>query len=375
MNNAELSDLIGIVYDCALEPERWPEALAGIARATQSANGFIVFHDLENNLGSRFFEHGLDERWLATYFESFAALNPIPAVSILRPVGDVHALSTLFEPAEWRASAFYQGWVRPQALGDMMGLLALRSGLRAGWLALQRWADQPDYGAADLELLGLLSPHICRSLRIADVLDLRTITSQVLDRTLEGLSAGVVLLDRDGRIVHANAAAKRLIAVGTAVRAAGGRLLPVDRGAQVAFSHALTLKPDARLSEQPGPSSIALPDPNGAGLLATVLPLDRGQRRHILAPFAAAHAVFVQDASAAPSLPIAAFATLYRLTRAEQRFLAVLLAGTQVSEASAMLGVAESTGKTHLKHLFEKTGTNKQTELLKLVMSSTPPVR
>jgi hypothetical protein len=33
------------------------------------------------------------------------------------------------------------------------------------------------------------------------------------------------------------------------------------------------------------------------------------------------------------------------------------------------------TAKTHLQHVYGKTGTSKQTELMHLFMSSTPPVK
>ena len=39
-----------------------------------------------------------------------------------------------------------------------------------------------------------------------------------------------------------------------------------------------------------------------------------------------------------------------------------------------MLGIGETTAKTHLQHILTKTGTSKQTELMHLFMSSAPPV-
>jgi DNA-binding CsgD family transcriptional regulator len=55
----------------------------------------------------------------------------------------------------------------------------------------------------------------------------------------------------------------------------------------------------------------------------------------------------------------------------------VLLAiapGLGLKDAAALLGVAEVTARTHLQHIFFKTGTSKQTELLNLLKNSTPPV-
>jgi DNA-binding NarL/FixJ family response regulator len=56
----------------------------------------------------------------------------------------------------------------------------------------------------------------------------------------------------------------------------------------------------------------------------------------------------------------------------------VLLAmapGLGVKEAAEVLGIGETTAKTHLQRIYSKTGTAKQTELMHLFMSSAPPVR
>ena len=86
-------------------------------------------------------------------------------------------------------------------------------------------------------------------------------------------------------------------------------------------------------------------------------------------------AVFVQDPNVMPTLPGAAFAQLYRLTGSELRMLLAMAPGLSVKEAAEMLGIGENTAKTHLQHIHSKTGTSKQTELIRLFMSSTPPVK
>ena len=85
-------------------------------------------------------------------------------------------------------------------------------------------------------------------------------------------------------------------------------------------------------------------------------------------------AVFVQDPVVMPSFPGEAFSKLYGLTRTELRVLLAMAPGLSVKEAAEMLGIGENTAKTHLQHIHSKTGTSKQTELMRLFMSSTPPV-
>jgi DNA-binding CsgD family transcriptional regulator len=68
-------------------------------------------------------------------------------------------------------------------------------------------------------------------------------------------------------------------------------------------------------------------------------------------------------------MPGEAFARLYKLTGAELR---VLLA---LAEAADMLGIGEPTVRSHLQHIFSKTDTPRQADLLRLLHNSTPPIR
>ena len=120
--------------------------------------------------------------------------------------------------------------------------------------------------------------------------------------------------------------------------------------------------------------TIALPEGERAGLVATILPLACGARQNFWDP-AATMAVFVQDPIVVPPFPGEAFATLYGLTGSELRVLLAMAPGLSVKEVAEMLGIRDTTVKTHLQHIHAKTNTSKQTELMHLFMSSTPPVK
>jgi DNA-binding CsgD family transcriptional regulator len=75
-----------------------------------------------------------------------------------------------------------------------------------------------------------------------------------------------------------------------------------------------------------------------------------------------------------PALPGEAFAKLYGLTGGELRVLLAMAPGLGMREAAEVLGIAEATAKTHLQHIFSKTGTSRQTDLMLLFARSAPPL-
>jgi len=55
--------------------------------------------------------------------------------------------------------------------------------------------------------------------------------------------------------------------------------------------------------------------------------------------------------------------------------LLALAQGLGGKEAADMLGISEPTVRSHLQHIFSKTNTPRQADLLRLLQNSTPPVR
>ena len=104
-----------------------------------------------------------------------------------------------------------------------------------------------------------------------------------------------------------------------------------------------------------------------------VLPLTSGVRRKAGSGYAAVAAVFVRKAELeAPQAP-EVIAKTYGLTPSELRVLLAVFDSGGVLNIAEALGISEATAKTHLRRLFEKTGTKRQADLVKLVAGFTVP--
>jgi DNA-binding CsgD family transcriptional regulator/PAS domain-containing protein len=375
MGPLQLSDTIGAIYDCALEPERWPQALRQVGELCQAPFTFVLAHDVERNQPGRVFQHGGDTEWLMKYCEKYATINPLPAATWLRPIGEVYTLDALFTDEEWFQSRFYKEFMKPSGFVDLIGLMGLRSKSRAVWFTAARLGRAQQFSGRDAKPFQLLSPHICRTIKISHALDLRTLKSESLEAALDELSAGVFLLDGGACVVHANRAGERQVKAGSALRVVNNRLSPTDHSAGEAFLGALSsrVEGDEHLSGRM--HSIAMPATDGEGLIATILPLADGERSSLMSSWSAHWAVFTQDPIVAPNIPGEAFAKLYGLTGGELRVVLAVAPGLGAKEAAELLGLSEPTVRTHLQRSFEKTGTTRQTELIRLLMASMPPIQ
>lgn len=368
----QLSDVIGSIYDCAIDPERWPAACRTIASLCASTAGGICVHDLKQVQNDQLFVFGYEPQFLEKLGSQYAD-SPMAAADIVANVGEVNSLST--EPRQLLESRFYREVLEPFGLTDMIWFPALRTGGRMASLHASRSEKRPRYEQHDVRLFRLLSPHVCRALAISDALDIRALRSEMLEKTLDGLATGVFLTARDGHVVYMNAAAERQVRAGRSIRLVHNRLSAVDAAARAALDRNIEAATRTDAASPPGEHSVAIPDGAGGGYVATLLPIENGRRSGILAPFAASVAVFMQDPVQVSLMPGEAFARLHGLTGAELRVLLALSQGLGGVESAEMLGISETTVRTHLQRIFSKTGTSRQADLLGLLHRSTPPVR
>lgn len=79
--------------------------------------------------------------------------------------------------------------------------------------------------------------------------------------------------------------------------------------------------------------------------------------------------VCVADPERPVSLPPRDLEDLFGLTPAESQIASLLAAGDRLDLSAEKLGVTTGTARTHLKHMFEKTGTGRQSELSRLLQT------
>jgi DNA-binding CsgD family transcriptional regulator len=221
----------------------------------------------------------------------------------------------------------------------------------------------------------LLSPHICRALLISDALDLQTIAAARLAETVDHLSTGIVLTEDSGRIAYMNSTAESILKDGNALKSTDGRLVASRPGARDALSLALERSVAGKAPPATGQYAVPLPDEDGAGLIANVLPLEWRDGRNPLATLPGAAAVIIQNPSEGAAPPIDAFGLLYGLTAAERHVLEHIADSHSPQETADRLGVSLATVKTHLQKVFAKTNTGRQADLINLVARSTAPLK
>jgi DNA-binding CsgD family transcriptional regulator/PAS domain-containing protein len=372
---AELSDLIGAIYDAALAPDRWPVVLEDIRQFVDGMSAALYAKDISGTAGGIFYTDGrvaLEHQ--KSYFETYGKIDPSNAAHIFAEVEQGISTTDILDYDEFLQSRFYREWAQPQGIVDILNAPLEK---RGSWAAMFGVFRHERHGMVDermRERMQLILPHVRRSVLIGRVIEEGASQAANLTDALDGLSAGMFLVDADGRVMHSNAAATTLLGRRDVLVVRNGRLTAHERTAATALQEVFAAAGRGDNAVGIKGISVTLPAANDNTFLAHVLPLTSGQRVGTGASYRAVAALFVQptafEAPAAPEV----IAKTYGLTLSELRVMVTIIQAGGVAETADALGVAETTVKTHLSRLFQKTGAARQADLVKLMAGFQSPL-
>jgi DNA-binding CsgD family transcriptional regulator/PAS domain-containing protein len=377
LSPGRLCELVGAIYDCTIDPDRWPQAMRDICGEIRCVFAGILLVDLESSR-HRFFKtwnmapafadaHHLYYHEMTLLYQSAPRIG---SIGIDEPL----VLSREVPHETYLNTRYYREWAAPQGICDSLQTMILRQPRRIGVFGANRHDAVGLATDDDIETLRLIAPHIRRAVTISDVLELEKVEACELAAALDALAAAVVIIGGEASILHANAAAERMFTAGGPLQSRNGRVSAGDSGAARELIEAVALAQRQEAAIGARGIGVSLGHPNGTSAIAHVLPLAYGEVRTRLMPGAAA-AIFVTPAADDPGIDIGAVARAYGLTAAEARLLARMTPATTVTDLARGLGLSEATARTHLTRIFAKTGVSRQPDLFALLASLSSPVR
>jgi DNA-binding CsgD family transcriptional regulator/PAS domain-containing protein len=371
----QVSSLIRDIYDAAVDPVLWGDLL-GDARDFVGGSAAVLYaKDATRKSANIYYDDGgIDPHYKQLYLDQYVKFDPTSTAEFFVEIEQPTATADLVSYDEFLQTRYYHEWARPQGLVDHLRAALEKSAAGIAFFGVFR--DQRG-GTVDDEMrqrMRLIVPHVRRAMLIGQLINRKSAEAAAFADTLDGVSAGMFLVDAGGRMVHANASGRAMLEERCVLRAGGGKVAATEAESDRELNRVVALAGGGDAAV--GVKGIALPlaARDGERYVAHVLPLTPGERCGAGAGYAASAALFVHKATlGAPSAP-ETIARLYHLTPSELRVLLALVQLGGVPEVAEALGIGETTVKTHLHHLFGKTGASRQADLVKLVAGFSNPL-
>jgi DNA-binding CsgD family transcriptional regulator len=370
------SGLVGTLYDAALDPSLCAKALRQAAAYVGGVSASVYAKNIDAKTGVMFQNDGaIDQRYVDLYFEKYVKLDPMTPGLQLVEVGEPISTNDVIPYDDFLKTRFYKEWGKPQHLCDHLSVVLDRSAADVALFGVFRHEREGLVDEPMRRRMSLIAPHVRRVVRIGRVIDFKSAATTVLTSVLDGIAAGVILMDKSGSIVHANVAAAAMLQAKDVLHAIEGRLRAADPQADhrlwTMFSE-VAREPVAIIEFKT--VSIPIEGRDGKRYVAHILPLTSGARRAAAKSLRAVAALFVQSAAFDAPAPPTVLAKAYGLTPTEMRVLLTVVEMGDAPAAAAALGMARQTVKTHLRSLYAKTGAHRQADLVKLFAAYMSPL-
>jgi DNA-binding CsgD family transcriptional regulator len=355
----QIDPFIDDIYEAAIVPEKWQAVLDRLAKIAD-AEGTLLFAagpGVPRWLSSEAIQPTMEE-WIASkwYLDN-------PRGQRLVPIEEPRFLTDLdaFTAEEIDASDFYTELLRPRGLGWCVGTSIRSPAGDTLVFSIEKAHSKGPVPRTIAEQLDHLRPHLARASLLSGRLGLDRAKSTVA--TLEAIGLPAAALTPNGRVVSANTG---FLANEPSIRIGAGNAIQLAS----APAQALLMEAVANAGNPAGRIGKSIPvrskGPEPA-FVAHVVPLCGGG----LDVFTGALSIvfvtsMVPSASPAPSL----LQALFDLTPAEARTASQITEGRSVEQMSSATGLSQNTIRTHLKSVFQKTGVERQAELVSLLSVS-----
>jgi len=368
-------ELVGRIYAAALDPGSWPTFLTRLADVTQGTSA-VIYMDVSFKTSNVAAAIRMDPHYLSLYEQHYVKVNVLTPRSLkVMPEGGVATRQNVCSDEEMLKTEYYNDFLRPMDVFHSLNGVIFSRGSESSHIDVFRPRGAESFDDQDLDLLKALMPHLQRALlvhhRIATLEGHQKATENAIDR----LPMGVILQNNRGKIVSINRAARTILDQKDGLSMNGHGLKAASRQEDQQLQSMISEACQASLGVgfgSGGAMPISRPSSRRSyALLVSPLPHDHslfGMREGTVA-------LFIADLDAQNETLDEVLRSIFGLTRAESKVAALLAQGKSLEQACEGLFISCETGRTHLKRIFSKTETNRQGELIRLLLKCPAPSR
>jgi len=368
---ASTDGLIANLYESIFDPSMLDDFLQELAVRTESRAVHLIVHDARTGtilLNAAGGVVGSSPEELAAigrdYDENFPGLDYRLTHAASLPLGQWYQCHEVFAPQRIRRERFFRDFLQKYDYRYFAGVKMGEGGGLTTYLGLNRRAEQGPHDEEDMRFLRGLTIHLTRASKL--FYKTRSFRDQFAPTlgSLQYLPSSLFILDQWHRVLFANAAAEQLFLNDQGLSVIDGVLEVNAAPMRKKFSDELE-----KVIATGVPSAVLLKGPSGdrgSGLPCYLLRLPERPESYQLRGDPAA-LVLVPRATPNPPEAVALLRTLYALSRREADLAIAIANGATPQDYARDAGLEISTVRSQLKSVFIKTGTHRQTELVRLL--------
>jgi DNA-binding CsgD family transcriptional regulator len=358
MNEAETLQLIEMIYDSAVAPSGWPLFLKGYAEAMEADLSLIQTHLFAKQRSELLASFGVSVTCQQEYHEYYGRMNPWRRPGELLYQTQRALLGEEIYPFRLlRQSEFYQDYARLAGCAYTATVVLARTQTQATILTAARNERAEPLSEHERRIGLALAPHLSRAWLIQQKLAVCLANETLLNET----SIGLVFLSAEGKSVYENLTAETILRDNDGLCIRGGKLHAADPSSESNLQEAI----QRTTGGLEAPHAVLVQRRSMKRPYCAILA--RLQKSVLALAAAPCAVVMISDPERPPKQIGRLLSQLYSLTPREAELTNKLYRGRTVEESAKELNITYETARTHLRRIYDKTGTSGQTDLLLLL--------
>jgi DNA-binding CsgD family transcriptional regulator/PAS domain-containing protein len=353
----EFSRLVSAVYASAIDPDNWVVALAEVRRAVDATDGGLLVADGNTR---RVMNANVPPEAMKTYSEYYRHIDYVLDAVETGAVGLVRSGSELV--ALKAGSEFDADWMRKHEMDDGLFVRLTDDALPTCFLVAAPKRSESFDTPERVKLVNALVPHLQQALRTRSELTALARRGADLAGALNAVRHGIITVGLDGRVINLNTAAERIFRADDGMQLRSARIaatgMDTNRKLQCALHAALV---DDGSMIRTGRSFVCGRPSGKRPYVVHVIPLSD-----------ATALVLIMDPDQEREPAAALLRRLFGFTVGEAEVAVRLTGGASLGDIADELSVSYQTVRTHLQHIFDKTDTHRQAELVRLLLTVGP---
>lgn len=366
----DFSAMVQLIYQGALDSHAWRTFLKMLTEKLGGNTAVLILRIPRlGEIPMKVVYGDIPERD-ASYFGYYMAMDPF----VNLPEGKAITMHDFVGHDELEQSAYYREWLVPLDTVYAIGV-DLRDRHRYHVrLRICRSHRSKNFSPADCRYVERFVPHLKTAIRIFSELDVVRSECEFYAEAMDQLMLATIVLDENGKILHANRLAETILAEGDGITRSGDTLVLAHHDNAKQFREMVARAAAVQRSCRPGIAEVMrVRRPSGRPDISLVVRpsssvMGRQNERLTtsIAVFLSADAVQAET----HSVPSSVLQKLFDLTPKEAELALKLASGLSLQEASESLGISPNTARAHLRSIFAKTGVDRQAALVRVLLRS-----
>jgi len=368
-----IHNIIGHIYDAALDRRAWYTVLEAIASLTASKSAILLYQDHKPEHMSVLSSYGFDAKWLTLYDEEHGAIDPVYEIMLEEAAaGELTAISCINKEDKFCGSRTYQEFYKPQGVFHLAGTCLIQNENSSTWLGFQRTKSAPEYQPEILSLVKKLVPHLQKALHIYRTHTEAVVKNDAFASSIDTMQMGAVFFNHQCRISYCNKSASAIINQHSAIAMQNQHVFATNDACNKILREAIVAASQANLDGAFINSvAIGLKSPDSLAILPVLItPIHQSNFSPYISDGAIAAVMTLTDPDQILLTSPELLRTIYNLTKSEADVSISLANAMSVKDIAEEKGVQLTTIRSQVQSIYVKMDVKTQAQLIKALLYS-----